>query len=308
MRYNLTSYIKLPEVRQALSSIQPNMKRTIKADSLVPRVSDRYYLVGIAFDYLLRVKIKKEVPSSQLNLLALPRNFLLPVLYWKKEDCLKYGWLTDDVIGSIPVVDENDNEYLVDGEKVKNSIEGIQTKVSYIIEAYTGGNAPLDQVAWACCRLALLEELQRPSLDFKPDFEAANLHQEEAELLDLLRVVPETLYKTEGDVILNPTLGFTNSDGSGIGGDADILNGNHLIDVKTVTKCVASIEILNQLLGYFLLARSKKRINAEFPDIGTVSIYFSRHGYLWSMDTSEWLDNKDFSRVEKLFLSRYKKA
>ncbi len=61
---------------------------------------------------------------------------------------------------------------------------------------------------------------------------------------------------------------------------------------------------LDQLLGYFLLARRRHSADPEFPLIDRVGLYFSRHGHLWSMAAATWTGHPDFPALEAWYFRR----
>jgi hypothetical protein len=77
-----------------------------------------------------------------------------------------------------------------------------------------------------------------------------------------------------------------------------------MIDVKVRQKNEIDVRDLDQLLGYFLLARDRRRSDRMFPAIEEVAIYFARQAHLWRMPTSFWTEQPDFPRVEIEFFER----
>ena len=87
-------------------------------------------------------------------------------------------------------------------------------------------------------------------------------------------------------------------------GGADLIAGDMIVDFKTAKKNAMNVRSLDQLLGYFLIARNQQRSDPHFPEIKKLGLYFCRHGYLWTGDTDNWTDHPQFSEVEKWFLKR----
>jgi hypothetical protein len=65
--------------------------------------------------------------------------------------------------------------------------------------------------------------------------------------------------------------------------DADLITGEMLVDIKTTRSAEVKGEYLDQLFGYFLLAR-----RAGLPPISKVGVYFSWYGVLRSGETANW--------------------
>jgi hypothetical protein len=63
---------------------------------------------------------------------------------------------------------------------------------------------------------------------------------------------------------------------------------------------------LDQLLGYYLLARHHRRSEPTFPVINRLAFYFCRHGFLWVQDVTLWTNHPQFSEIEEFFIHRAK--
>jgi hypothetical protein len=103
-------------------------------------------------------------------------------------------------------------------------------------------------------------------------------------------------------MLLNPTFGET-SELVG-GADADLITGETLVDFKATKKQEIDGAHLDQLLGYYLLARRQRRADPTFPAIRRLAIYFCRHGHLFALDASTWAKHPLFQETEQWFLSR----
>jgi hypothetical protein len=65
---------------------------------------------------------------------------------------------------------------------------------------------------------------------------------------------------------------------------------------------------VDQLLGYFLLARHRRRAEPTFPKVKRFAISFTRHGYFWVQDASLWTKHPDFPEVERWFFEHAKEV
>ncbi len=92
------------------------------------------------------------------------------------------------------------------------------------------------------------------------------------------------------------------------GADVDLIVGDVLVDLKTTKESEIKVNYLDQLLGYYLLARRLRRIDPTFPEINRLAIYFCRHGHLWVAEATRWTDNPRFSEVEEWFFKRAKEV
>jgi hypothetical protein len=61
---------------------------------------------------------------------------------------------------------------------------------------------------------------------------------------------------------------------------------------------------LDQLLGYFLLARHERLVNPAFPEVRRLGLYFCRHGYLWSADANTWTGHPQFAEIEEWYFEK----
>jgi hypothetical protein len=151
-------------------------------------------------------------------------------------------------------------------------------------------------------RLAYLDVVIRAGrLD--PSFEVADPADVE-DLLALLAVVPFADLLHDKILHLNPTFGEA-SELVG-GADTDLISGAMLVDFKTTKKNQIQPDHLDQLFGYLLLARHHRQTDPTFPEIKRLSLYFCRHGHLWSAGVTTWTDHPHFAEVEEWFLKRAK--
>jgi hypothetical protein len=232
------------------------------------------------------------------------------------EDCKDYSQALENSLNLGGKQTANSSSFGVDGaDTIRNdyliisTIRQFRDESIQVVQDYIEGAASLPELANACCHMALLDVLHRSNKYFPANFNTIDFSVEEKEILDLLQVVPKDFYEDRGGILLNPTLGLVHEEKRSqhvLGADADIINGSILIDIKTVSNCTVTSDILNQLLGYFILCREKRRNSETFPNIERVGVYFSRHGFLWDMSTEEWLNHPEFSVAEKTFLSLYK--
>lgn len=100
----------------------------------------------------------------------------------------------------------------------------------------------------------------------------------------------------------NPTFGH----GSELvgGADADLICGGMLVDIKTTGSNKITSDYLDQLVGYYFLARYMRSQVVEFPEINSLAIYFSRHGHLQIYPVDYWLNHCQFTEVETWFFER----
>ena len=92
------------------------------------------------------------------------------------------------------------------------------------------------------------------------------------------------------------------------GADADLIAGDLLVDFKATMKREMNGKDLDQLLGYFLLARKQRAVDPSFPEVKRVALYFCRHAYLWVLDVTMWTEHPEFPDIEEWFFNRAKEV
>ena len=153
-------------------------------------------------------------------------------------------------------------------------------------------------------RLAKLDPVYR-ALRLDPRFEDADSEDVE-DLLAMLNIIPFDSLLHKDSLLLNPTFGESSQIVGGA--DADLIAGNLLVDFKVTKKGEMSVRDLDQLLGYYFLARRQRHLDPKFPEIKGVALYFCRHGHLWPLDVATWIDQPEFLDIEKWFFSHAKEV
>lgn len=322
--------------------------------------SQRFPLVGTAFDYLLRFEIQRRVPHAvssewvaqyaqeRVERPELARRIWMSVLGkgWSDLDALKRGnWLfcegipptgfrsrnslplgLDDCIEvkpgimmEVPIWEgdsrtrrimrtatpfETGGRTWIRRGEITRRVGVVLKNARAAVDAYLQNDSPTDSerttLAGHAIRLAKLDLVGRIS-ELVPDFEEA-APEDIRDLVELLAIAPFDDLVHQGPIFLNPLFGET---GARVGGaDADLISGDMLIDIKTTRFDNVKKEYLNQLLGYFLLARRQHAIDPLFPVPRRFGIYYSRYGYLYSFDAIAWIDHPRFLKIEQWFLAR----
>jgi len=302
---SLTTFVELPDVKERLRALHPKIKRRIDTPLRVPSRSNRPDLIGTAFDYLLRFELKRRATHA-----------------------VERGWVAVQVAGLINT--STGEMYLErgrlivkpqgkDAELARRAVRVVQ-RAQADVEAYRREEASdLRPLAAHALRLAKLDVFYRAGV-LDPTFEETESDDVE-ELLELMAIVPYEELIAE-PLFLNPSFGMFSE--LVRGADADLIVGDMLIDIKTIKETAIALKTLNQLLGYFLLARAARRIDRPntkrkakkatafggtvLPEIRRVGIYFSRHGFLWTQPTSAWTGHPQFEETERWFLERADQA
>jgi hypothetical protein len=284
---SLTSFIKEPDVKAKLESLRPKMPRKINAPLRVESRSPRYRLVGTAFDYLIRFELQRQAPHATTRLWIAEH---VPALIWSP--------------GRYSLVWREEPEAKHRADQVRAVVDSAKGAVASYRESARPSLAELADLAAHAVRLAKLDDFYRSRRRrFDPTFEVAD-PLDVKELLALLAVVPFDKLLGDKVMLLNPDFG--ESSGLVGGADADLITGDMLVDFKTTIKSETEATILDQLLGYYLLSRHRRRVDPTFPAINRVAIYFCRHGHLWTLDVDAWTGHQLFAEMEKWFFSRAK--
>jgi hypothetical protein len=136
-----------------------------------------------------------------------------------------------------------------------------------------------DQVELArhCAVLAGIDPFYRAELVALP-FRLAPSAQAVTDIAALLACAPISELLRVGFATLNPVFGAASLK---IGGaDADVIFGDLIVEVKTTADSVIERDMVRQLVGYLLLARAGRRIDATIPEVRRVGIYFARFARL----------------------------
>jgi hypothetical protein len=297
---SLKRYLKLPEVIATIRPLRPKCARQIAAAIQVPPRSKRYSLVGNAFDYLLWFEIQRRAPYATVRSWAVehaPDFFFHSMTHaggGRSEMCPDPKTLA--------ILEPMESDPFVTAKKLSDRAHKIVDDAKLARTAFVAEKNPssaiLKDVARHAFRLAKLEPVVRAS-HVEPTIFDEPTSDDISELVDLLSVVPFEKLLHQKILLLNPMFGVSSKVVEGA--DADLISGDRLIDFKTKMEGKIEAGELDQLFGYFLLATNEKESDMRLPEINEVAIYFSRHGYLWSMKTSLWTEKPGFSSIQKWF-------
>lgn len=284
---SLSYFIDLPEVRGRLKALRPKFPRKLDIPPLVDRRSNRNQLIGTAFDYLLRFELHRRTPH------ATTKSWVAEHASWKILDTIN-GEVLQLATPEGPVPERLTPRKA--RKLAQQASEVLQAAKKSVLAYRRVKNDPAGRwpdLAAHAIRLAKLDLVFRSGyLDLSfPDARADDV----VELVDLLAIVPFDQLVHARVMHLNPVFGASSAVG---GADADLICGDMIVEVKTVSTAEVRADILDQLLGYMLLARQDA---ATIPEIRRLGIYFARHGYLWTIESSAWLDHPLFEETEAWF-------
>jgi len=291
---SLTSFLDIREVNDRVKILRPNESRQIPMPIQAEPRSNRYMMVGTAFDYLLRFELHRRAPHAVVNPwiaeLALDRL------------CPGVGKAVLDVFAQVPDFDL----YLPPeevGKRAKAIVDNAKTSVGTFLRTTSPTSQQLTNLAGHAIRLAKLDDAFRASR-LELDFEQAAA-EDVQDLLNMLKLVPFDSLLHDTILHLNPH--FSDSSKLIGGADTDLIAGDLLIDFKVTKKPAMNAKDLDQLLGYYLLARRQRQLDPTFPDIRRTAIYYCRHGFLWELDAREWTMHPEFLDIETWFFERANK-
>lgn len=287
----LTDLIREPVVRQRIKPLRPMFPRKMMAPLLVaPRT--RSDLVGSAFDYLLRFEIHRR--SEKASGVRWVADHAPDVLRAAHRGEYQLRVRTPD--GGPPSPAPPPGGFLRAAKRADRVLANARNAFeNYIIHDPVPDARP--QLAAHAIRLARLDLIYRAHF-VETEFDRADPGDVE-DLLAMLDVVPFTEFQLNRRVLLNPTFGTASLE---IGGaDADLITGDLLIDLKTTKQDTIEASYLDQLLGYYFLARRARLADKRFPLVRQVGLYFARRGFMWTMNTAEWTSNPIFRSTETWF-------
>ena len=287
--------MNIREIRQGLASARPSVKRQLGYKLLVEPRSNRYGLVGTAFDYLLRFEIQRLAPHASIK-------------RWTAEAAVEKIWCDDGSSSfGLDLFHGVEPDLYLPPEEVARRGKTIIESAKSDLADYVASESPAESItvdlAKHTIRLAHLDSFYR-STRLDRNFEVA--HSEDADdLVAMLKVVPWGELVDDSLMYLNPDFG-----GSSMlvkGADADLISGETLIDIKSVKNARLEAKYLDQLFGYFILARHERSTDRKFPEIGKMGLYFSRYGRVWKADTELWTSFPEFKETEQWFLEEARK-
>jgi len=259
---SLSTFLARPDVREKFRQEFPMPRIGAKKELLAQPQSNRYSLVGTAFDYLLRFYLQR------LNPKVVHRRWVAEAGLWK-------------LANSVPLVYNIDAGRLsAEDRRVKAGRKAFD-KARTVYAEYIESGKVTGPLLRGAIYLAQLDVV------FRSGWVDENLgiaqNEDVQDLRNLLSLVNPDDFRAKRLCLLNPTFG----DASRLvgGADADLVIDSMLVDVKTTKNFVLKRNDFNQLIGYMVLhdlngfdgIKSKRRISK-------LSIYFSRHAHLETFD------------------------
>ena len=286
---SLTSFLNIPHVKETVKPLRPNLPRKIASPLKAEPLSNRYMLVGTAFDYLLRFELQRLAPHAKAD-------------HWIAEQAPGLIWHSSELGGAgLDILRDAAPEDYLPPEELAERIQRILADAKSIVSDYIESKEPTHEMRTNLSEhallLAKLDSVKR-ARRLDPRFHEA-APEDVQDLLGLLDIVPFDDLLNDDLLILNPI--FTNSGRLVGGADSDLIAGNLLVDFKTTKRVEMVAGDLDQLLGYLLLARKQSEFDPSFPVIERLGLYFARHGFLWTVDSTVWTKHPEFEEIESAF-------
>ncbi len=266
----ITSFVNQKDVRAIVKLMRPRERRKLGLPLVVPSRSDRMNLIGTAFDYLLRFELERRARLA-----------------------IAEKWVAERAVEFMPMLP-------VDKDRFGKFIEAARDALHRYVASGCPTRQQIGEMAAWSVRLARIDSVYRALVFGDSPF--ADVPSEDVEeLVALLEIVPiDSLIGAS--LMLNPDLSVS----SAFKGDVDLIVGEMLTEIKVSIHDTIRQDSLDQLFGYFLLARKRRAVDPSFPEIKTFAIYLARQGYLWIRPTTLWTDNPNFSTIEAWFFERWR--
>ncbi len=253
---SLSTFLADKEVKARFRQEFPKPYFRVKVPILAEPQTKHYALVGTAFDYLMRFYLQLLNPKAIVR-----------------------SWVAESAMSEL------------EGHRVHKKAKAILKKARNNLADYHATGEISDKLLKSAISLAKLDTYYRAGF-LDEDIDKAE-NGDVDDLRNLLAEVDPDTFTAQETCVLNPTFG----DASILigGADADLVIDDTLIDIKTTKNLKFSRDEFNQVIGYYVLHRiggasglSKKH------EIRKLGIYFSRHGYLHTVNVDEVIDEGKF--------------
>lgn len=279
---SLTSFIKIPEVNEKFRSEFRLAPVKLEGEIKAKPVTTNYPLVGTAFDYLMRFYLER------MNKNAITK-------HWVAENSV--------VILDVMCKAEKQNA-TTDMLEASKKMKLLMNEAKKTHDNYLGSGELDDNIIRTSIILAQMDAFYRSGMIY-PQLGSVE-RGDITDLRNLISLVDERTFKSKSLCLLNPTFGY----GSTLvgGADADLIIDETLIDIKTTKNLSFSQENYNQLIGYYILSKLGKLNESMKVPISKIGIYFSRHGILHTIQSSQIEMNPNFPKFVKWFEKKAKEV
>lgn len=266
---SLTSFLAdNKDVRTRMRQEVPNPRCLVHKAIIAPPISDRYALVGTAFDYALRFYVQRLNPSA------------IEPASWIAENAVS-------LLANNPILYAN-GQAAVDGARQHHKV-------------FLKNGRFTDELLTSTLRLARLDALYRAGVGHDA---IGGIHTDDVrDLRNLLAIVESATFTARGLCLLNPTFGEASLLVGGA--DADLVIDDMLIDIKTTKNFKLTSNDFQQLIGYYILHEiAGSSLSTPKGAINKLGIYVARYAYLHVFAIRELINSKTFPRFVVWFKQR----
>jgi hypothetical protein len=302
---SLTSYLKVPDVREKFKEQFIKPKVSLKKDILATPRTERYGMVGTAFDYLLRFYIKRNNPNA-IERPWIAEQTIRPNFMQRLSVAAEMGGMAtyDMTTGEHFIFNEKTGEKTAFPETIEmKKAKEIVTQAKEIYQDYLISGNMTDKVIETTILLAQLDPIFRAGL-------VENLgridSEDVADLRALISLVEPQTFHAEELCLLNPTFGEASHMVGGA--DADLIIDDMIVDIKTSKAIQFTLDQFLQLAGYYVLFRISGVDNAPYqPKIERLGIYYSRYAELFIIPVADVVNEEKLEPFIHWFKERVKK-
>jgi hypothetical protein len=277
---SLTSFIKTKNVRERFAQEFQKPRLGEKRELLAPPLTKNYSMVGTAFDYLLRFYLKRLNPKAHTQ-----------------------DWVAEEGVDLLDTVADAGALYKIASNQMQQAKHNY---ARYLKIGEFSGELIRSAIFLAEMDSVFRGEMWHPVFRGRPEeikFRKKFLDPDEQDVADLRRLVsllPTSGLRAKRVCILNPTFGRASSLVGGA--DADFIIDDMLVEVKTTKEHELQRNHFNQLIGYYCLQQiGRMRGAPKNHEILRFGVYYSRFGYLWTLDAKDVIDTKKFRPFLKWF-------
>ncbi|HDZ38919.1 MAG TPA: hypothetical protein ENH62_11635 [Marinobacter sp.] len=294
---SLTSFVGNKDVRERFKQEFPSPKFSVQKPLLAPPLTKHYFLVGTAFDYLLRFYLKRLNPQA-VETRWVAEN-AVTVLFMYKDGFAIHGDTGEAEVVAEPTPDKAD-------AAIFQKINAILSEAKKAYQLYLKTGEIIKPLLTSAMLLANLDIIYRTGR-LKDYVELDTVSDEDIkDLTNLIQIVTPKLFKAKKVCVLNPTFGEASKLVGGA--DADLIIDDTLIDIKTTKKLELPRKYFDQLIGYYCLYRIGGIDGLpQDCEIKNLAVYFSRHAYLHLIPVKDCIGQVNFQKFLKWFKERARK-
>jgi len=246
---SLTSFIADKNVKARLRDVFPTPRIRLEQRPMVEPLTDHYPLMGTAFDYLLRFSLQRLYTHAVAG-----------------------QWVAELVAGHAALAE------IYDKTRARQVV-AIVLEARQNYRQYLQTGIPTQELLRSALLLAQIDPFFRAGKLYEP-FGVVD-DRDCDDLAHLFAIIPFEQLASQSVCLLDPTFGSSGLVG---GADVDLVLDGVMIDIKTTKFLQMKREYIDQLLGYYVLYRLGGITGMpEQHVISHLGIYFSRHGYLYTL-------------------------